>query len=241
MVDTLIWISGASAGIGRALAETVPYPDAHVVDISRSGGVAGTEHLPADLADPASWSAVEAHFQARLGTFEGARAVFIHNAGTLEPMGFAGEVDSDGYRAQVLLNAAAPQALGHGFLRATQGFAGEAHLVMLTSGAASRPYEGWSAYCAGKAAVDMWVRTVGAEQARRGSRTRVIAVGPGVVATGMQEQIRTLDERDFPQVERFRGLHERGELRDPADAARGIWGLLERDLDNGAILDLRSS
>ena len=67
-----------------------------------------------------------------------------------------------------------------------------------------------------------------------------VAVGPGVVATGMQEQIRAMDERDFPQVERFRGLHEHGELRDPADAARGIWGLLDRDLDNGAIIDLRN-
>jgi benzil reductase ((S)-benzoin forming) len=240
MTDTLIWISGASAGIGRALVDTVPYPAARIVDISRSGGAPGTEHLPADLADPMSWAAVEAHFVAQLGRFPGERAVFVHNAGTLEPMGFAGEVDSDGYRAQVLLNAAAPQALGHGFLKAAREFGGEAHLVMLTSGAATSPYEGWSAYCAGKAAVDMWVRTAGAEQARRDGGVRVVAVAPGVVATGMQEQIRAMEEKDFPAVEKFRRLHEEGELRDPADAARGIWSLLDRDLDNGAVVDLRS-
>jgi benzil reductase ((S)-benzoin forming) len=239
MTDTLIWISGASAGIGRALVETQPYPDAHVVDISRSGGTAGAEHLPADLAEPASWSAVEAHLEAQLGAFDGARAIFVHNAGTLEPMGFAGEVDSDAYRAQVLLNAAAPQVLGHAFVRAARGFDGDAHLVMLTSGAATSPYEGWSAYCAGKAAVDMWVRTVGAEQAQRGSRVRVVAVAPGVVATAMQEQIRAMDEADFPKVARFRDLHARGALRDPAEAARGIWRVLERDVGNGAVVDLR--
>lgn len=239
MTDTIIWISGASAGIGRALVETVPY-DAHIIDISRSGGTPRTQHLPADLADPASWTAVEAHFAAQLSSFAGARAVFVHNAGTIEPMGFAGEVDSEAYHRNVLLNSAAPQALGHAFLKAAWAFEGEAHLIMLTSGAASRPYEGWSSYSAGKAAVDMWVRTTGAEQARRDSGTRVVAVTPGAVATAMQEQIRGMDERDFPAVAKFRDLHDRGELRNPDDAARGIWSLLERDLDNGAIIDLRN-
>lgn len=239
MPDTIIWISGASAGIGRALVETVPY-DAHVIDISRSGGTPNTEHLPADLSDPLSWSAVEHHFAAKLETFDGDRAVFVHNAGTLHPMGFAGEVDSDAYRTNVLLNAAAPQVLGHGFLKAAWGFEGEAHVVMLTSGAASNPYEGWSSYCAGKAAVDMWVRTAGREQDRRASGTRVIAVTPGAVATAMQEEIRSVNEETFPNVGKFRGLYERGELREPADAARGIWSLLSREVDNGAVIDLRS-
>lgn len=237
--DTLVWISGASSGIGRALAETVPYPGARVIDVSRRGGTPGTEHLPADLADPASWPAVEAHFAAALGSFTGRRAVFVHNAGTLVPIGFAGEVDSDAYRSQVLLNTAAPQVLGNAFVRAAWGFEGEAHLVLLTSGAARTPYEGWSAYCAGKAAVDMWVRTVGAEQARRDSGTRVLAVAPGVVATAMQDQIRSTEEQDFPSVGRFRDLHAQGRLVDPLVAARKIWGLLAEDLDNGAVLDLR--
>ena len=239
MTDTLIWISGASTGLGRALAETVPFPEAHVTDISRSGGTPGTEHLPADLSDPASWGAVEAHFRARLEAFDGDRAVFVHNAGTLHPMGFAGEVDSEGYRDQVLLNAAAPQVLGHGFVKAAWGFAGRTDLVFLTSGAATRAYEGWSAYCAGKAAVDMWVRTVGAEQTRREGRTRVLAVAPGIVDTGMQEQIRAMSEREFPDVGKYRDQYERGALRRPADAAQGIWALLDRDLDNGAGVDLR--
>jgi benzil reductase ((S)-benzoin forming) len=239
MSDAIVWISGASAGLGAALAASVPFAGARVIDISRSGGAAGTEHLPADLADPASWAAVEEHFAAQLGGFEGSRAVFVHNAGVITPVGFAGEVDSAAYRAHVLLNSAAPQVLGHAFLRALDGFGGRADLVMLTSGAARNPYEGWSGYCAGKAAVDHWVRTVGAEQARRGG-CRVVAVAPGVLATGMQEAIRGADPRDFPAVAKFHDLHERGDLRAPADAAQGVWRLLERDLDNGAVVDLRA-
>ncbi|HWB71896.1 MAG TPA: SDR family NAD(P)-dependent oxidoreductase, partial [Egibacteraceae bacterium] len=235
-----VWISGASSGIGAALAETVPFSPARVIDISRSGAP-GTEHVPADLTDPASWAAVEEHFLAQLGGFEGSLAVFVHCSGVIEPIGYAGEVDSEAYRRNVLLNSAAPQALGHGFLRAlvAADFAGDAHLLMLTSGAATSPYEGWSSYGAGKAAVDQWVRCAGAEQQTRGRRCRVVAVAPGVVATPMQEQIRGMDARDFPQVGKFRDLHASGELRDPRDAARDLWGLLDRALDNGAVVDLR--
>ncbi len=242
MTDALVWITGASSGIGAALARSVPFADAHVFDISRSGGTPGTEHLAADLADPAAWAAVEAHLHAQLGAFEGSTAVFVHNAGTLTPVGFAGEVDSAAYRTQVLVNAASPPVLGHAFLAAlnSSGFRGRAHLVMLSSGAGKKPYEGWSAYCAGKAALDLWVRTAGAEQATRGGPCRVLAVGPGVVSTGMQELIRQTDARDFPNVERFVELHEHDELTDPDEAARGIWGLLDRELENGAVVDLRS-
>ena len=53
-------VSGASSGIGLALAKSVPWPDARVVDVSRRAA-AGLEHLAADLADPAQWQRVE-HF-----------------------------------------------------------------------------------------------------------------------------------------------------------------------------------
>jgi benzil reductase ((S)-benzoin forming) len=249
MPDTIVWITGASRGIGAALLASVPYRGAHVVDISRSGPPTGAapdgsrvEHVPADLSDPSAWAAVEAHMLATLGNFRGDRAVFVHNAGTIDPIGFAGEVDSAAYRRNVVLNSAAPQALGHAFLKAVASAESiaEAHLLMLTSGAASTPYEGWSSYSAGKAAVDMWVRAAGSEQALRAGRTRIVAVAPGTVETAMQAHIRAMDEADFPRVGKFVDRYESGQLTPPDEAARGIWGLLSRDLDNGAVVDLRS-
>jgi benzil reductase ((S)-benzoin forming) len=239
VTETIVWITGASSGIGAALAETVPFADARVLDISRSGGTRGTEHLPADLADPASWAAVEEHLFAVLGTFSGARAVFVHCAGTLEPIGFAGAVNSVAYRRSVLLNSAASQALGHAFLAAVAGLDLQTHLVLVTSGAATAVYEGWSSYCAGKAAVDQWVRVVGTEQRRRPNGCRVVAVAPGVVATPMQERIRATDPHDFPAVDKFVDLYESDQLRDPEDAARSIWRLFDRELLSGAVVDLR--
>lgn len=156
-------------------------------------------------------------------------------------MGFAGEVEPAGYTRQVLLNAAAPQVLGDAFLRAADQTDAPCTLLFIGSGAAESVYEGWSAYCAGKAAVDHWVRTAGAEQARRGNHCRVLSVAPGVVETAMQEQIRGMTENAFPQVERFRELHRHGALRDPADAARDLWALVASERPNGSVLDLRES
>jgi benzil reductase ((S)-benzoin forming) len=241
VTDVLLWITGASSGIGAALVETVPYDDVHIVDISRSGGTPRTEHVPADLSDPAAWSAIDAHFHARLDQFDGRHVTFVHAAAALQPIGFAGEVDPVAYRRTALLDATAPQVLGDALLRAlaASSFGGTADLVFVSSGAAKRPIEGWSAYCAGKAGQDMWVRTVGAEQHRRGTGHRLLAIAPGVVATSMQKQIRATDERDFPDVGRFRQLHARGELLDPADSARRVWALVTGDAPSGTVLDVR--
>ncbi len=244
MARNLVFVTGASSGIGLALAQQVPYPDARVIDISRRGG-AGFEHVAADLSDPASWPAVAELFAKEMAGFDGDRIVLVHSAGSLEPIGFAGEVDGEAYARQVVLNAAAPQVLGDAFLRALRKSGGgraACSILMIGSGASTSIYEGWSAYCAGKAAVDHWVRTVGAEQARRGSGCRVLCVAPGIVATAMQEQIRATGEQAFPEVERFRALHADGELREPAEVARELWALLERDdLESGAVLDLRTA
>jgi benzil reductase ((S)-benzoin forming) len=234
----LVFVSGGSSGIGLALAQETPWPDARVIDVSRRGAP-GFEHVAADLAEPAGWARAAAAFEREIANFAGERVVFLHSAGTLEPIGFAGEVDALAYQRAVLLNSASPQLLGDAFLRAAHRTRAACQLVMISSGAAHSVYEGWSAYGAGKAAVDQWVRTAGAEQARRGGRVRVVSIAPGIVATAMQEQIRATPAARFPEVARFVELHRTGQLREPRAVAREIWALLERDLPNGAVVDLR--
>ncbi len=234
----LVWISGASSGIGQALVESVPWPSARVIGICRRPPT-GAEHLAADLADPASWDDVEASFGRELQGYHGDRVVFIHAAGTIVPMGFAGEVDTPASCRNVLLNSAAPQVLGHMFLAAVARHSqARRHLVMLTSGAAKSVYPGWSTYGGAKAAIDQWVRDVGAEQELRGG-VRVLAVAPGTVDTDMQSMIRSTGPEDFPSRQKFLDLYEGGKLISPREVATRMWQLLDRDLDNGSVVDLR--
>jgi len=238
MASDLIFITGGSGGIGAAMARAVPYADARVINISRRGS-SGLEHFNADLADPEQWSRVAQLFSVEMKGFDGERIVLIHSAGTLQPIGFAGEVSAKEYARQVLLNSASPQVLGDAFLRAARETRAACYLVMISSAAARNIYEGWTAYGPGKAAVDQWVRTAGAEQERRGGRCRLLSVAPGIVETDMQAEIRATPSEDFPNVARFIELHETGQLREPDAVAREIWALLEQDLDNGAVVDLR--
>jgi len=237
----VVWISGASGGIGQALIRTVPWSGARVIGISRRPP-AGAEHLEADLAAPSEWGTVGSSFSRELAGFEGERAVFIHAAGTLEPIGFAGEVDTGAYAANVVLNSAAGQVLGHLFLAAaaapTRVAAATRHLVMLTSGAARSVYPGWSSYGAAKAALDQWVRNVGAEQSIRGG-VQVLAVAPGTVDTEMQAELRATSAEDFPGRQKFLDLHAAGKLADADAVARDLWRLLDAGLENGSVVDLR--
>lgn len=234
----LVIVTGGSAGIGRALLAAAP-AGADRLEVSRSGtDLDGVEHLTADLASPATWSEVGTELARRIAGSDADRVTVVHNAGTIEPIGFAGEVDPEAYTRAVLLNSGAPQVLGHHVLGALRDHpARRRELVLVSSGAAYKSYPGWSGYSAAKAAVDQWVRAVADEQARRGG-VRVHAIAPGVVATGMHAVIRDTDERDFPSVERFRRLHAEGALLDPGDVARQLWEALD-DPALPAVTDLR--
>jgi benzil reductase ((S)-benzoin forming) len=238
MTTALVWISGASGGIGQALAKTVPWDSARVIGINRQPAKGSIEHLEADLADPSTWPAIGAAFRREMEEFDGDHVAFIHAAGTVEPMGFAAEVDSDAYLRNVVLNSAAPQVLGQLFLAAARSVDARRYLVMLTSGAAKTVYPGWASYGAGKAAIDQWVRNTGAEQSQRGG-VAVLAVAPGTVDTAMQQRLRNTSEHDFPSRGKFVDVHAQGKLSDPEQIAGKIWALLDRDLDNGSVVDLR--
>ncbi len=238
MIAPLVFVSGGSSGIGRAMIETLPWPGARVLNLSRRA-VPGSEHVAVDLATPSGWDLAAGCFERELAAFSGELAVFVHAAGTLTPIRFAGDGDPDAYRRNVLLNSAAPQLLGDAFLRALAPSPARGWILFIGSGASTGVYEGWSGYCAGKAAMDHWVRTVGAEQAARSGRCRIVCVAPGIVATPMQEEIRATSAQHFPQVERFAALHREGLLRAPFEVARELWAVRDREFPNGAVIDLR--
>jgi benzil reductase ((S)-benzoin forming) len=242
---TLLIVTGGSTGLGRALIATAP-SGTHRVDVSRSGPPPEADHhRTIDLADPTGWAACTAAIDELVAAEPWDRITVIHNAGTLQPIGFAGEVDRDEYTASVLLGSAAGQVLGGHVLAAAGGVADRVELVMISSGAARSVYPGWSAYGAGKAALDQWVRTVGAEQQQRADEqgraaVRVLAIAPGIVATDMQAMVRSTDARAFPQVERFRRMRDDRQLTAPEVAANGIWDVLDDpSVATGSVVDLR--
>jgi benzil reductase ((S)-benzoin forming) len=142
---SIVWISGATEGIGSGLARHVPCADARVINLSRRAHEV-LESFRFDLADPATWRDVGVHFRTTLEGLAGARAIFIQNAHLRGLTGFVGEVAAEDYGTDATANLMAPIMIADAFLRAVMdsGFGGEVGLVLLSSAAARSPYEGQS-------------------------------------------------------------------------------------------------
>ena len=231
-------VTGASRGIGAGIAAAAA-ADGSVVAVCNRSASDFERQLTVDLSRPESWPEFAKWFDTLVDDVTPTRIVAVHNAATLTPIGFAGEVDAESYASNVLLNSAAPQVVGGAIIRTAQRTATPTVLVQLSSGAGKNPYPGWSSYCASKAAVDMWVRSVGLEQADRDDLVRTVSISPGVVATAMQAEIRSSDGAAFPDVEHFQGLHEDGHLADPAEVGATIWRFARSETwANGTVGDL---
>ena len=104
--------------------------------------------------------------------------------------------------------------------------------VNVSSGAASRPLEGWSAYCAGKAGLAMLTRSLHLELGERG--VRAYGLRPGVVDTDMQGVIRASGVNEVSRLRR----EELASVEGPARAIAYLCEPAAADLA-GAEVDIR--
>lgn len=237
MPKTIVWITGATQGIGAALARAVPYPEARVINISRRRHPE-LESVQADLTDPGTWDRVVEHVGNELAAFRGERAIFFNNANYAGTPGFAGAIDPDEQRKQVYANAAAPLVLGDAFIRACRPEL-ESGLVMISSATARYAMEAHAVYGAAKAAMEQWVRAVRAERRRLGTGPWVIAIRPGFVAT---DQVRATQARfeatgdDYPGRASVIAALTAGQFLTPEESASQIWALLPPKPDGRNVL-----
>ena len=210
-------ITGASQGLGRALAEAIlQRPDTQVLGISRHATIEHPryQHQPLDLSDI---EAVEHNLGKIFGPRLDAQSLtLINNAGTLGEIGYVGELPNEHFQFVFDLNVVAPAMLMNTFLNTYGGHTSIPRTILnISSGAAQRPVDGWAAYCASKAALNALSETAQKEQDLRGSGVRVWALAPGVVDTAMQAHIRTAEAGQFSEAERFAGYHASGQLQTP--------------------------
>jgi NAD(P)-dependent dehydrogenase (short-subunit alcohol dehydrogenase family) len=222
-----IWISGASSGIGAALLASVPAEAAHVIGISRRSSDA-SEHIAADLSEPAEWDKLRASFDELLKPGL-PRATFLHFAGVGRPHGPAADVDPDEYERGVLLNGASGMVLGQYFLRACKAAAVPCRIILCSSPAALQPLFGMSHYNASKAGYDRWAECVRLETTPE--EALVFTVVPWSVDTPMLRGVMELPPEVDPIGAVVRDLDAEGGLAKPEDVAAEIWTLL----DSGAV------
>ena len=172
-------------------------------------------------------------------------ATLINNAGLLPTIVPLQDCPADELAQALRVGLEAPMLLSGAFLRATQawvdaGWQGERKLLNISSGLGRRAMASQSPYCAAKAGLDHFSRCVALEQALQPHGAKVVSLAPGVIATGMQVQMRAADPQRFPDRARFVDLHQQGQLASPEQAAAQVLAWLKRpDFGQNVIADVR--
>jgi 3-oxoacyl-[acyl-carrier protein] reductase len=188
-------VTGASRGIGAAIAKALAregWPvgvnyrsdseaaDAVVEEITSAGGRAKALH--GDVADPDTADALFTALEEEFGPV----LVLVNNAG-ITADGLAPMIDNDDWDRVIDTNLSAAFRLTRRALRPMirNRYGRVVNIASIVGGV--RGNAGQANYAASKAGLVAMTRTVAAEVARRG--VTVNAVAPGLIETGMSEEI----------------------------------------------------
>ena len=206
-----ILVTGASSGIGRAIAERCVAEGARVLATGRRAEALeeldGVRRHVGDLRLPGAPEAAVAKCVELLGGLDGV----VHAAGTLI-RGQDPRTSSDEEIDGILLdNLAVPQRVA----RAAFGALGRGgSLVLISSQLARIGVAGYSSYCAAKAGVEALVRAYAVDVGADG--IRVNAVAPGLVRTPMAYRGRENFDELEPAIAERHPLRRIGEASDIA-------------------------
>jgi NAD(P)-dependent dehydrogenase (short-subunit alcohol dehydrogenase family) len=223
-------VTGASRGIGAAIAEALAREGAHLILTART--VAGLEEVegriheaggsatiaPLDLTDGQSIARLGAAIAERWPTLD----LLVLNAAMLGSLTPVAQIDGKELNQVFTLNVLAQQALIAMFdplLRRSEA----GRLLALTSHVAQHPRAFWGPYASSKAALENLVLCY-AEEVRNLSPLKVAIVDPGKTATAMRA-------RAYPG-------EDPATLKPPSAVADAVVELLKSDFETGYRLRL---
>ncbi len=249
-VSHLTLITGASRGLGHAMAEQLLQAGHMVLGISRRqdpqlavlAQTAGAELIQweQNLSDP---EAASARVSAWLATLDGERfdsVTLINNAGTVgNPAPLASSMAAD-LSLALRIGLEAPMLLTAAFLGATRAWRGVRKVLNISSGLGRNAMASQAPYCAAKAGMDHFSRAVALEEAAAPNGARIVSLAPGVIDTDMQVQLRGVPAEKFPDRARFERLKNDGLLDSPDTAAAKVLKYLARaDFGSNPVADVR--
>ena len=239
-------VTGASKGIGKSIALSIARNGSPVIALARQS--VELESVKSELLELQPDSIIIAcdlgygpqiiDAVAKVSSKFGHLSGIVHNAGTIHPIENMMDADIQNWANSIQVNLIGVQDLTSQ-LKASIGGHRHTRITTISSGAAKRSIHGWSAYCVSKAGLDMWSMCMAEEGVE--SNISSVSIAPGIVDTGMQEDIRGANPDSFPSLESFVGYYENGDLTNPDDVAEkllpfclGIKG------ENGNRLDVRN-
>ena len=250
MIQHLFILTGASRGMGLAMARQLLQPGNTLLCISRSASETLAVQAKQANVDLLQWTqdltrgaAASARLEQwlreqKIGRF--ASATLINNAGVIPRIGPLRDADADDLSHALRVGLEAPMQLTSAFLRATQSWTGKRKVLNISSGLGRRAMASQAGYCAAKAGMDHFTRCLALEEALKSNGAKVCSLAPGVIDTDMQEQLRGADSQAFPDQQSFINLQTSGALASPDEAAKRVLSVLMRaDFGSNPVADVR--
>jgi 3-oxoacyl-[acyl-carrier protein] reductase len=198
-------VTGASRGLGEGAARALAREGAKVMLLARDGDLAQkvareivaaggkAEALACDVSDYPAVERAVADTRQRLGGLD----ILVNNAGVIEPIAELASSDPAIWARNIQINLVG----AYNAVRAVIGdmLKSGGSIINVSSGAAHRPLEGWSSYCAAKAGLAMVTRSIALETA---GRVRIFGFSPGTIDTDMQVKIRASGLNQVSQIPR---------------------------------------
>lgn len=209
----VIILTGASRGIGLAIAHYLLKASHKVVVVARSEGPlkeldsqypGQVGVLSGDLADFSLGQKAIDLAQSKFNQLDGV----IVNHGVLDPVQRIANATAEAWRSAFDVNLFSAVAMTQAALPALRKTKGT--ILFTSSGASTNGYSSWGAYGASKAALNHLAMTLGNEE----KDVTTVSVRPGVVDTEMQKDLRekhntVMDEKDaakFAELKNTGGL-----------------------------------
>ena len=215
-------VIGASGGLGRAFVEALMQCESvsTIYAFSRSSGEtrdSRIRHLPLDLEDEASIADAAAMVGNTPGTLRLVivAAGLLHDGDDLQPEKSWRSLDGAAMECLFRVNTIGPALVAKHFLPllARDGKTVFAALSARVGSISDNQLGGWHAYRASKAALNMVLKTLSIELARRRPEALCVGLHPGTVDTGLSKPFQS----GVPQ----------GRLFAPATSARHLLEVLD--------------
>ena len=223
-------VTGGTRGIGASIAQRLLDAGAKVVVTARSRGdavPAGATFIAGDVSSVDGAKAIATETLRVLGGLD----ILINNAGGGRAfLPDTAAIPDEEWQACFALNMFSAVRLTNALLPALRE-SKAASIVNISSTAATMPFAPFAHYCAAKAALDMYSRTLAVDLAPSGIRVSVVSPGP-VKTPGGDETRKAFSEASGVSGDAFEGYVPLGRYGDPDDVAevvalltsdRGTW------------------
>jgi benzil reductase ((S)-benzoin forming) len=252
MTTYLTILTGASRGMGLAMAEQLIAAKHHLICISRNRNAAldslaaqhntQLEQWTLDLSEGAMASErMRAWLSEQTGD-KFASATLINNAALLPKISPLRDATFDDIAKTLRVGLESVMQLTATFLGATQLWSCERKVLNISSGNGRRAMASQSIYSAVKAGMDHYTRCVAEEEKLVANGAKVCSLAPGIIDTDMQTHLRDTDPAKFPSHQTFVEYKRDGHLLTrEAGAARVLAYLAREDFGSNPVADVRDA